>query len=98
MIDDKLLYNMNNIFKSHKEIEKIILFGSRAENREEYNSDIDLSVVGDFDFLFCERLKEELSELETLLKFDVINHNDINNNELKNNIEKYGKIIYNKIG
>lgn len=33
MIDEKLLYDMNNIFKSHKEIEKIILFGSRAENR-----------------------------------------------------------------
>ena len=55
---------MNNIFKSHKEIEKIILFGSRAENGEKYNSDIDLSVIGDFDFLFL--------ELETLLIFDVI--------------------------
>lgn len=98
MIDEKLLYDMNNIFKSHKEIEKIILFGSGAENREKYNSDIDLSVIGDFDFLFCERLKEELSELETLLKFDVISHNDINNEELKNNIEKYGKIIYNRLG
>ena len=95
MIDKKLLEDMNNIFKSHKEIKKIILFGSRAENKEKYNSDIDLSVIGDFDLIFCERLKEELSELETLLKYDIISHNDINNEKLKNNIEKYGIIIYN---
>ncbi|WP_239649353.1 hypothetical protein [Brachyspira hyodysenteriae] len=55
-----------------------------------------MAVIGKFDLLFCERLKEELSELPTLLKFDVISYNDIENQELINDIKNHGKIIYKK--
>ncbi|MBW5390630.1 nucleotidyltransferase domain-containing protein [Brachyspira hampsonii] len=77
-------------------MEKVILFGSRAINKEKYNSDIDLGLVGEFDLLFCERLKEELSDLLTLLKFDVISYNNIENDELLNDIKNHGKVIYKK--
>ena len=68
--------NLNNVFIIYDEEEskENILLKKKNKDiilnniREKYNSDIDLSVIGDFDFLFCERLKEELSELETLLK------------------------------
>ena len=32
MINDKLLYDLNNIFINYKEVEKVLLFGSRARN------------------------------------------------------------------
>ncbi|EKV57288.1 DNA polymerase beta domain-containing protein region [Brachyspira hampsonii 30446] len=96
MLDEKIKEGIRNICSSYKNIEKVILFGSRAINKEKYNSDIDLALVGEFDLLFCERLKEELSDLPTLLKFDVISYNNIENDELLNDIKNHGKVIYKK--
>ncbi|MEI0560619.1 nucleotidyltransferase domain-containing protein [Brachyspira pilosicoli] len=96
MLEEKILKEIQNICTKHKNIEKVILFGSRAIDREKYNSDIDLAIVGEFDFLFCERLKEEFENIATLLKFDVVDYNNITNQELINDINKYGKVIYTK--
>ena len=96
MLDEKIKESIINICCSYKNIEKVILFGSRAIDKEKYNSDIDLAVVGKFDLLFCEKLKEELSDLHTLLKFDVISYKDIENQELINDINNHGKVIYKK--
>ena len=52
--------------------------------------------MGEFDFLFCERLKDEFGNIPTLLKFDVVDYNNITNQELIKDINKYGKVIYNK--
>lgn len=96
MIDDKLLKKIIEVFSSNEKIEKAILFGSRTSNTEKYNSDIDIAIIGDNDLLFCERIKEALSNLPTLLKFDIINYHDIKNPNLKNHIDEEGVVIYNK--
>lgn len=96
MLDEKILKEIRNICAKYKNIEKVMLFGSRAIDKERYNSDIDLAIVGEFDFLFCERLKEEFENIPTLLKFDVVDYNNITKQELINDINKYGKVIYNK--
>ena len=96
MIEDKLLKKIIEVFSSNEKIEKAILFGSRASNTEKYNSDIDIAIIGDNDLLFCERIKEELSNIPTLLKFDIVNYYDIKNPNLKNHIDKYGIVIYDK--
>ncbi len=96
MLDEKILKEIRNICAKYKNIEKVMLFGSRAIDKERYNSDIDLAVIGEFDFLFCERLKEEFENIPTLLKFDVVDYNNITNQELINDVNKYGKVIYNK--
>lgn len=96
MIEDKLLKKITEVFSSNEKIEKAILFGSRALNTEKYNSDIDIAIIGDKDLLFCERIKEELSNLPTLLKFDIINYYDIKNPNLKNHIDDIGIVIYSK--
>lgn len=96
MLDEKILKETKNICTKHQNIEKVILFGSRAINKEKYNSDIDLAIVRKFDFLFCKRLKEEFENISTLLKFDVVDYNNIINGELINDINKYGKVIYSK--
>ena len=41
MINDKLLYDLNNIFINYKEVEKVLLFGSRARNDNKNYSDVD---------------------------------------------------------
>ncbi|WP_211619578.1 nucleotidyltransferase domain-containing protein [Gracilibacillus kekensis] len=70
---EKLYNQIQNIAKHYFEIEKIVLFGSRAHNDHEDRSDIDLAVIAPKLtetnwFLFT----EEIENLETLLKFDLI--------------------------
>ena len=50
MLDEKILKEIKNICIKYQNIEKVILFGSRAIDKEKYNSDIDLAIVGKFDF------------------------------------------------
>lgn len=96
MIEDKILKEIIEVLSSNEKIEKAVLFGSRALNKEKYNSDIDIAIIGDGDLLFCERIKEELSNIPTLLKFDILNYNDIKNPNLKRHIDESGIVIYNK--
>ncbi len=94
-IDDNILKSIIRTFEKYSNIKKVILFGSRVKNTSKKYSDIDLAIVGNFDILFTELIKEELeNNIPTLLKFDCIDYNRIENQNLKEEIDKHGKIIY----
>ncbi|HOI32814.1 MAG TPA: nucleotidyltransferase domain-containing protein, partial [Bacteroidales bacterium] len=46
-LDEDLRSNFNKIFASFPEIEKVIIYGSRAKGNYREGSDIDLCLVGD---------------------------------------------------
>ena len=82
------------IFEKIPQIEKVVLFGSRARGDYKNTSDIDLAVK------FKEEDKKlflinKLEELNCILKFDVLNVDKIENDKLLENIEKEGIILYN---
>lgn len=76
------------------QIERMILFGSRARGDFYTVSDIDLAVSGgDFN-----RFALDAEEcIDTLLKFDIINLNAPMEEELLESMNKDGIIIYEKI-
>lgn len=76
------------------ELEKIILFGSRARGDYKERSDIDIAVCGGKIEAFEAALDEKCP---TLLKFDVINLNKPIQKELLQSIQKEGVVIYEKI-
>ncbi|MDE6852657.1 MAG: nucleotidyltransferase domain-containing protein [Lachnospiraceae bacterium] len=83
---------MREIAKQHQ-VQKIVLFGSRARGDYREKSDIDLAIYGCQDFLdLSEQLEEELW---SLLQLDLI---DMNGNsvskELMDEIERDGVILY----
>lgn len=95
-IRDNLFNDMINEFKKTN-IEKVILFGSKARNDYKYNSDIDLAVIftsNDNDNYI--KLLTKLENLNTLYKFDIIDYSKITNIKLKEEIDKDGIIIYKK--
>jgi predicted nucleotidyltransferase len=77
-------------------IDKVILFGSRARLDNNTRSDIDLAIYTD-DIQAYNNFLYELESIETLLKFDVTLIADDMNEEFLDSIAKEGKIIYEKL-
>lgn len=76
------------------QIEKVILFGSRARGDYKRTSDIDLAVKGGDIARFALDVDEETS---TLLKYDIVDLDRPVQEELIASIEQEGKILYEKI-
>lgn len=76
------------------DIDKIILFGSRARGDNTKLSDIDLAVKGNRIEEFIVSINEDAC---TLLMFDIVNINKQINIELKKEIDRNGVTIYEKI-
>ena len=82
------------IFRHYPEINKVILFGSRAKGTSRSNSDIDLAVDGIISDLQIEALAMELDELPLPYKFDVQAIAGIRNPALADHIDRVGVEIY----
>ena len=75
-------------------IEKMVLFGSRARGDFKRTSDIDIAVTGGDIPRFTLDLDEET---DTLLEYDVVDMDESVQEELRDAIEKEGIVIYEKI-
>ena len=81
-------------FAEKYDIEKVILFGSRARGDFRRTSDIDIAVTGGDFARFALDVDEETS---TLLEYDIVNLDRDMQDELRESIEKEGRILYEKI-
>lgn len=81
-------------FAKKYDIDKVILFGSRARGDYHRTSDIDLATTGGNHTRFSLDVDEETS---TLLKFDIVNLDGPVYEKLRKSIEEEGVVIYEKI-
>lgn len=87
-------YNDIVVLAKKYNIDKIILFGSRARGTNRERSDIDLAVSGGDILNFSLDIDEEVW---TLLMFDVVNLDRGISDELQKEIERDGIVIYEKV-
>ena len=87
-IDELLDY-----FLSNPEIEKVLIFGSRAKGTYHAGSDIDFAVWSDDNKNFL-RIASELDDLPTPYKFDVTDYKTLTHEGMKNSIDNDGIIFY----
>lgn len=81
-----------NFAKMHN-IEKVVLFGSRARGSNTERSDIDIAVYGgDFESFYFD-IKEKV---HSLLMFDIVEADRKISEELQKEIERDGVVIYEK--
>ncbi|WP_055665359.1 nucleotidyltransferase family protein [Desnuesiella massiliensis] len=96
MLDDKLKFQLQQIFDKYSQIEKVVLFGSRARGDNKYNSDVDLCIFGEeITHRVLAKISMDINEVTTPLSFDILSFNEISKKELINNILEEGVIIYN---
>ena len=85
------------ILKLHQEIEKVILYGSRAKGNYKAASDIDLTLVGaDLTLTIQQKIENELDDLLLPYKFDISLYQTISSPELVNHIDRIGKLFFQK--
>lgn len=98
-----MLYGLNShiieriqaVFVKYSEIDKVILYGSRAIGNYKIGSDIDLTIVGnDIDLLLLHKIENELEELLLPYKFDISIINHIRNENLLDHIDRIGVEFY----
>jgi uncharacterized protein len=80
------------------EVEKAIIFGSRAMGNHKKGSDIDLAIAGQkVTETICNKISSQLNEEDPIPFFvEVINYKNIKNQALKEHIQNHGVLIYQK--
>lgn len=92
-LPEKTTNELLNYFKSRPEIEKVLIFGSRAKGNYRTGSDVDFA-LWKAQNLSISTISFELDELPTPYKFDVIDYNSLAHEGMKNSIDKDGKVFY----
>ena len=97
-ISSRYILLIINELKRFPQIEKTVIFGSRAMGNYKAGSDIDLAIFGKYvDFEVLVRLGAALNyELPIPYKVDIIHFESLKNQALKNHILKEGKMLYQK--
>lgn len=90
--------NICAVFASFPEIEKAILYGSRAKGNFKTGSDIDLTLCGER--LTADLLSTIASELDDLLlpyAIDLSVLDDLTHSKLREHIERAGVVFYERV-
>ena len=80
------------------EIEKAIIFGSRAMGNYKKGSDIDIAIIGkDISLNTSTKLSYQVNEELPIPYFvDILNYKTLENPKLKEHIDEFGQVFYNK--
>ena len=80
------------VFAKFPEIERVVIYGSRAKGNYKPSSDIDLTLVGEkLTLSLLQSLENDMDDLLLPYKFDISIFNQISNPDLLNHIERVGK-------
>ena len=90
-LDRRLIDQILDVILKYTTPKKVIIFGSRARGDFKKTSDIDIAIDSEEDIDFVREILDE--EVETLLKFDVVNLRKVNE-DFKRRILEEGIVIY----
>ena len=88
---------INGVFRLHPEIEKVVIYGSRAKGNYRPGSDIDITLFGENvtrDTL--SKLDWEIDDLNTPYLFDISIYTKLNAPSLQDHIDRFGQVFYTK--
>ena len=97
-LDKVAIQKLCDVFAGYPEIDKVVLFGSRALGTHKEGSDIDICLCGEE--ITITKLLEIRCRLDDLMlpyKLDTSIYHRIDNQELKNHIDRVGEKVYPRI-
>ena len=85
------------VFEKYTQIEKILLYGSRAKGNYRNGSDIDLTLIGDqLNYSQLSSIESDIDDLFLPYSFDISIFKDIDNPDLVEHINRVGVVLYEK--
>lgn len=94
-LDKSTLDKINSVFCNYIDIEKVILYGSRAKGNYKNGSDIDLTLFGKkLNLSTLSKIDNEIDDLLLPYTFDLSLFHNIDNSDLIDHIHRVGQVFY----
>jgi predicted nucleotidyltransferase len=88
---------IHDILKKYPEVEKAIIYGSRAKGNFKIGSDIDLTLLGkDLSYRTQSSIVGDLDDSSSPYLFDISIFDKLNSPSLEEHIHRVGKVFYQK--
>lgn len=94
-LSGQTIERINSVFARHPEVEKVVLYGSRAKGTYKPGSDIDLALYGnEISLKLKNRILDELDELDLPYSIDISVFSQLSHIQLRDHIERVGVVFY----
>lgn len=84
------------ILQKFTEIEKTVIYGSRAKGKYREGSDVDLTLFGNISAKTVAEVLDALDESFLPYTFDISAYDSIRNEQLREHIDRVGNVLYQK--
>lgn len=97
-LSEATIEKIGSVFALFPEVEKAVLFGSRAKGNYKTGSDIDLTLYGEqLTSRLCATIASELDDLLLPYTIDLSVFSELNNAKLSEHIERVGVVFYQRV-
>jgi predicted nucleotidyltransferase len=96
-LKEETIQAISNVLAHYPEVEKVLLYGSRAKGNYKPASDIDLTLLGNaIDVSIMNKISWELDDLLLPYTFDLSIYHHLNDPSLLDHIARVGVLFYSK--
>lgn len=97
-LKEEVIQAITNVLAIHPEVEKALLYGSRAKGNYKPASDIDLILLGEtIDLSLMNQISWELDDLLLPYTFDLSIYHHLSDPSLLDHIHRVGIVFYTKV-
>ena len=94
-LSDTVIRELQDVFRRHANIEKVLIFGSRSKGNYRAGSDIDLAVVGQgIDYSQLLAIQCEIDDLELFYLIDLLDYQKEKGTPIGDHIDRVAQIFY----
>lgn len=97
-LNDTTIGRIHGVIARYGQIDKAILYGSRAKGNYRAGSDIDLTLAGghDLNLTVLYRIMDDIDDLHLPYTFDISLLHSISDPDVLDHIKRVGKVFYEK--
>ncbi len=89
---------IKTVFSNFPEVEKVVIYGSRAKGSYKPASDIDLTLFGNkLNLTILQKIENDLDDLMLPYFFDISIFSQISNQDLVEHINRIGNLFFKRI-
>ena len=94
-LSDTVIKELQDVFRRHANIEKVLIFGSRSKGNFREGSDIDLALIGNgIDYRQLLEILCEIDDLELLYSVDLLDYQKKKGTPIGDHIDRVGQVFY----